>query len=66
MMPCKFCHRTQENPRGLKQVGKTRYEGRRYWRAYRCQDCGAIRRTSGELIDTTTDEWEAPRPDWRH
>lgn len=36
-------------PRGLKQVGKTKYDGNRCWRKDRCQDCGAILRTAGEV-----------------
>lgn len=45
MIPGKFCiprMATDPTLKGLKQVGKTRFDGTRVERRYRCQDCGAI------------------------
>jgi len=69
MMPCKFCSAsTAPSPalRGLKQVGKTRYERPRFERRYRCQDCGATCTMRGQITgnDSTSaqynDEWQRP------
>lgn len=61
MMPCKFCGLTLSNgrqTRGLKQVGKTRYEGSRFHRKYRCQDCGATCSMSGECSPRMVEDWQ--------
>jgi hypothetical protein len=60
MMPCKFCSLILANgqpARGIKQVGKTRYVGSRYYRRYRCQDCGALCEMSGEVGPRVVEEW---------
>jgi hypothetical protein len=60
MMPCKFCELTGRL--GLKQVGKTRVDGTRFERWYRCQDCNATMRFSGDhtALHTIKEEWSPP------
>ena len=63
MIPCKFCmpgRRAGVVLKGLKQVGKTKYDGPRYVRRYRCQDCGATCTLRGELGPSSNDEWSQP------
>jgi DNA-directed RNA polymerase subunit RPC12/RpoP len=64
MLPCKLCgYRVVDDQgqplRGLKRVGKTRYNGSHFERRYRCQDCGAILRMPGE-VQPTRDQWDRP------
>lgn len=72
-MICKFCweallerHGARlvaagEIPRNVKQVGRTRYDGRKFWRRYRCRDCGALRYVSGEVgAGFAIERWERP------
>lgn len=61
MMPCDLCSTVDEQGcrtpfdsngnslRGLKQVGKTKREGPRGERVYRCQDCGALWRMTFDV-----------------
>lgn len=45
MIPCKLCIEAGHDisrRRGLKQVGKTKFDGPRHVRKYRCLDCGAV------------------------
>ena len=67
MMPCDLCSTVDEqgrrtpfdkngNPlRGLRQVGKTKRDGPRGERVYRCQDCGALWRSTSDVstLETT-------------
>lgn len=73
MMPCRFCDTPfggssapvppSRAAHGLKQVGKTKYDGNRYFRRYRCQDCGAICRLIGDMATgTTIHDWERVPP----
>jgi transcription elongation factor Elf1 len=59
MVPCKFCGPVDERGRvrrGVRQVGKTKYQGNRYRRRYRCLDCGAVVVVTGE-VPPTSDVW---------
>lgn len=73
-MVCKFCWDAlveryagspvpaSESPRSVKQVGHTRYEGTRFWRRYRCRDCGAMRYVVGDVrVGFGIERWERPR-----
>jgi hypothetical protein len=59
MIDCKKCGAfdAQGNlRRGLKQVGKTKHDGTRGERIYRCQDCSAVWRFSFDAGTRTTNE----------
>lgn len=69
MMPCRYCGPpvgAKAALKGLKQIGKTRTEGTRFERRYRCEDCGATCIMRGDLAvmtgttPQTNDEWSPP------
>lgn len=65
MIPRKFCKPAVSRAalRGLKQTGKTRCDGTRFERRYRCQDCGTTCVMRGDTTPTPDgkplfdDEW---------
>lgn len=62
MMPCRQCGPKDQNGqlrRGLKQIGKTRYEGARFVRRYVCQDCQWVLRMTGDARPDYIEQWES-------
>ena len=60
MMPCKVCDPNLTlTGRGIRQVGKARYDEKKWNRRYVCQDCGATCVVSGDPRD-----WSHMREQW--
>jgi transposase-like protein len=61
MMPCRFCGLSDESGKdrpGIRQVGRTKYDGDHFIRKYRCADCGATLELSGDgPIDSLVYKW---------
>jgi|SRR5664279_583796 len=66
MMPCKFCGFVDQlgrDRRGIRQFGKTKRDGIRFVKRYRCLDCGAVCIMTVDVkTNAYIDAWKSAEP----